>query len=107
MLDNLKAEGVAAPTAFLNTPIVDRQCLNADDYNPFVVSKTRKAKKVIRLFRCFSCDKCYAIEKMSSCLVICKECLSEAYLGARHPRDRFAKKIERHLRKFLRRRLCG
>lgn len=63
-------------------------------------------KKVIRLYRCFGCEKNRTAQKMSNCLVVCRDCYNAAQDKGKIARRNFVEKTLNNFHKFLRRRIA-
>ena len=59
--------------------------------------------RVIRLHRCFGCERNFAIQKMSTCLAFCRECLRDIHTGDRKLKAKFIDRTIVRITKYLRR----
>lgn len=70
-----------------------------------IIERITRPGKVIRLYRCFSCNRHYASSRLSTALVVCKDCLKRTQGKGRFARQNVIDRITNDIRKFLRGRL--
>lgn len=70
-----------------------------------ILERVIKPGKVVRLYECFGCKRHYAASRMTSALVVCRECLKATRTKGRIARLNQIDRITNDLRRFLRGRL--
>ena len=70
-----------------------------------VVAGMMRPAKTIKCYRCFACKRHFAVSRMSSALVVCRECLNATNAKGRIARRNVIDRITNDFRIFLRGRL--
>ncbi|MEJ7847556.1 MAG: hypothetical protein WKF92_05660 [Pyrinomonadaceae bacterium] len=75
------------------------------DHIAEIIERTMRPGKVVRLYRCFACNGNFSASKLSTTLVLCRECLKQSKGKGRIARSNQIDRIANNFRIFLRGRL--
>ncbi len=86
------------------------KAFSASDYTDLesvasIIERMMRPGKTIRCYRCFACNQHYAASKMTTALVLCRECLTATRDKGRIARLNVIDRITNDFRIFLRGRL--